>query len=123
VPGTAAATATCAANPICLVAGAAAVSLPATAATPQNRRPCAAFSRAFGAGERGAGKGAYLTAARAPAPTDAMVQPPEVAAKRVTARCATATGAACRGAGCRAARAAPLSAAATPLSPFPASDG
>jgi len=125
VQAAAAANVTCAANPRRLVAaaGAAAVALPATAAAPQDRRRCAAFPRGFGAGEWAAGKGAYPAAARAPAPTDAVVQPAEEAADRGTARCAAATSAAYRGAGCRAAGAAPPSFAATPRSSFPAAAG
>ena len=55
VPAAAAANATCAANPLRLVAGAAAIALPSTAATPQNRRRCAAFPRRYGRGARPGG--------------------------------------------------------------------
>jgi len=123
VPTVAAATATYAANLLRLVAGAAVVARPANAAILQNRRRCAAIPPGSVAGERAAGKGAYPTAALERAPTDAVVQPVEVADECWTALCATATGASCIGAGCHAAGAAPPSAAATPLSHFPASDG
>ena len=125
VPAAAAVTTTCAADPLRLavVTGAAAVTLPETAAAPKTGRRCAAFPRGFEAGERAARKGAYHTAARTTAPTNAVVQPAELTVELGTARCAAATGAACRGADCRAAGAAPPFPAATHRSLYPASAG